>query len=274
MTLDNDAANDNQAGFTGHIKDTDTGLNYMQARYYDPVIGRFLSHDPVGFSENIPAFFNRYAYSFNDPINLADSTGMAPDNVMDSRSQSIADSVRNHPKDTAIVGGIVAGAVLSTAIPGPEDLAIAAVGATKIGQAIKGAISAKKLNLGSGDNPMPGAINVDNKLGEGVDVVADANALPFGTSSMDEVHAVNPNGFNPVNTESARVLKPGGTLSVTGTAKNPDIVPPSSSALSAMGLRQISQGPMSKQHSFGTQRMTDGRKLNANTSSTTVYRKD
>jgi len=41
VTMRNDSANDNQAGFTGHMKDSETGLNYMQARYYDPVIGRF-----------------------------------------------------------------------------------------------------------------------------------------------------------------------------------------------------------------------------------------
>jgi len=34
------AANDNQADYTGHIRDSSSGLNYMQARYYDPVIGR------------------------------------------------------------------------------------------------------------------------------------------------------------------------------------------------------------------------------------------
>jgi len=63
----NDAANDNQAAFTGHIKDSDTGLNYMQARYYDPVIGRFLSIDPVTFMDTgNPAMFNRYAYCYDD----------------------------------------------------------------------------------------------------------------------------------------------------------------------------------------------------------------
>ena len=71
------AANDNQSGFTGHIKDKSTGLNYMQARYYDPNIGRFLSIDPVTFMDTgNPNFFNRYAYTFNDPINLTDPTGM------------------------------------------------------------------------------------------------------------------------------------------------------------------------------------------------------
>ena len=68
-----------QPGFTGHIEDTATGLTYMQARYYDPAIGRFLSADPVGFAQGGPAYFNRYAYAFNDPVNLIDPTGQSPE---------------------------------------------------------------------------------------------------------------------------------------------------------------------------------------------------
>jgi len=77
ISLVNDAANDNQAGFTGHIKDTDTGLTYMQARYYDPVVGRFLSHDPEGFlSQGLdPDYFNRYMYTANNPVNAIDPDG-------------------------------------------------------------------------------------------------------------------------------------------------------------------------------------------------------
>ena len=74
-TLTNPASNNDQAGFTGHIKDSATGLTYMQARYYDPLIGRFLSIDPVGFSVGKPQMFNRYSYSFNDPINNIDPDG-------------------------------------------------------------------------------------------------------------------------------------------------------------------------------------------------------
>lgn len=71
------AANDNQGDFTGHIRDTGSGLTYMQARYYDPVIGRFLSVDPVTFLDtNLnPEYFNRYTYTANDPINFSDPTG-------------------------------------------------------------------------------------------------------------------------------------------------------------------------------------------------------
>ena len=67
---------DNQASFTGHIDDIATGLTYMQARYYDPNIGRFLSIDPVEFADTGDTrYFNRYSYTFNDPINAIDPDG-------------------------------------------------------------------------------------------------------------------------------------------------------------------------------------------------------
>ncbi|MEJ7805154.1 MAG: RHS repeat-associated core domain-containing protein, partial [Telluria sp.] len=45
-------------GFTGHVNDIDTGLTYMQQRYYDPVAGRFLSIDPVTTDSNTGGSFN------------------------------------------------------------------------------------------------------------------------------------------------------------------------------------------------------------------------
>ena len=47
---------------------------YMQARYYDPVIGRFYSNDPIGFRD--VHSFNRYAYANNNPYKYVDPTGM------------------------------------------------------------------------------------------------------------------------------------------------------------------------------------------------------
>uniref|UniRef100_UPI003566F328 RHS repeat-associated core domain-containing protein n=1 Tax=Arsukibacterium sp. TaxID=1977258 RepID=UPI003566F328 len=69
------AANKDEIDFTGHIKDSDTGLNYMQARYYDPVIGRFYSNDPAGFTASNPMMFNRYAYANNNPYKFVDPDG-------------------------------------------------------------------------------------------------------------------------------------------------------------------------------------------------------
>ncbi|MCV2886474.1 RHS repeat-associated core domain-containing protein [Aestuariibacter sp. AA17] len=67
-------------GYTGHKFDTDLGLSYMQARYYDPVIGRFYSNDPVDVLEHMGTHngihgFNRYAYANNNPYKYTDPDG-------------------------------------------------------------------------------------------------------------------------------------------------------------------------------------------------------
>lgn len=54
----------------------------MQQRYYDPVIGRFYSNDPVGFSASNPMMFNRYAYANNNPYKYVDPDGNAPIELM------------------------------------------------------------------------------------------------------------------------------------------------------------------------------------------------
>ncbi len=79
-TLNNVTANQDLAGFTGHIKDDATGLSYMQARYYDPVIGRFYSNDPVGSTGHLVSLqgvqgFNRYTYANNNPYKYTDPDG-------------------------------------------------------------------------------------------------------------------------------------------------------------------------------------------------------
>ena len=65
----------NGPGYTGHVNDPDTGLIYMQARYYDPVSARFLSVDPDAPSAGNPFNFNRYDYGANNPIKNIDPTG-------------------------------------------------------------------------------------------------------------------------------------------------------------------------------------------------------
>lgn len=62
-------------GFTGHVQDTATGLTYMQQRYYDPVVGRFLSVDPIVTDFNTGKLFGRYTYVDNNPYTKIDPDG-------------------------------------------------------------------------------------------------------------------------------------------------------------------------------------------------------
>jgi len=64
-------------GYTGHVMDGDTGLTYMQQRYYDQSIGRFLSVDPVMANSGSGANFNRYWYGNNNPYKFTDPDGRA-----------------------------------------------------------------------------------------------------------------------------------------------------------------------------------------------------
>ncbi|MDH3273691.1 MAG: polymorphic toxin-type HINT domain-containing protein [Gammaproteobacteria bacterium] len=62
-------------GYTGHQSDVATGLTYMQARYYDPVVGRFMATDPVGFTPDNPMSFNRFLYVNGNPYKYNDPDG-------------------------------------------------------------------------------------------------------------------------------------------------------------------------------------------------------
>ncbi len=63
-------------GFVGERYDADAGLQYLNARYYDPELALFIQPDwfPV---TDAGVGTNRYAYSFNDPVNKFDPNGNA-----------------------------------------------------------------------------------------------------------------------------------------------------------------------------------------------------
>lgn len=65
-------------GFTGHEHLDGLDFIHMNARVYDPDIGRFLSPDPTVPGAHNPQAFNRYTYAFNSPLNLVDPDGFEP----------------------------------------------------------------------------------------------------------------------------------------------------------------------------------------------------
>src|SRR5687767_7180336 len=72
------AAAANHLWFTGKPYESQSGLVYMGARYYDPVLGRFTGVDPAPFDELNLHSFNRYAYANNNPYKYVDEDGHSP----------------------------------------------------------------------------------------------------------------------------------------------------------------------------------------------------
>ena len=64
-------------GYTSHVHDDDD-LIYMQARYYDSALGRFLSVDPRAASAGELHSFSRYGYGNGNPYRFIDPDGQAP----------------------------------------------------------------------------------------------------------------------------------------------------------------------------------------------------
>ena len=70
--------NINPIRYRSYYYDTETGLYYLQSRYYDPQTGRFISADKTEYlgENNDLMSYNLYVYCSNNPIMFVDPTGM------------------------------------------------------------------------------------------------------------------------------------------------------------------------------------------------------
>jgi RHS repeat-associated protein len=113
--------------FTGQKYDIETGLYYYRARYYNPLLGRFIQADTIVQNTYDPQSWNRYAYVRNNPLKYTDPTGnMAEyDPATDSFSYSadkptlgVADAFNEHAEGVrdqvdriAIEGGLISAVI-------------------------------------------------------------------------------------------------------------------------------------------------------------------
>ena len=64
--------------YRGYVYDNETGFYYLQSRYYDPEIGRFINADGYVTTDVEPIAANMFAYCFNNPIAFSDYDGEDP----------------------------------------------------------------------------------------------------------------------------------------------------------------------------------------------------
>ena len=79
-----DPANFNPYRYRSYYYDAETGLYYLQSRYYDPVIGRFINADKYVSTGQGILSNNMFAYCVNNPVNRIDKTGTSLEDLWDA----------------------------------------------------------------------------------------------------------------------------------------------------------------------------------------------
>ncbi|MDD3400148.1 MAG: RHS repeat-associated core domain-containing protein [Eubacteriales bacterium] len=78
--------------YRGYVYDTETGWHYLQSRYYNPEVGRFISSDVLLSTGQGVLGHNSYAYCLNNPVNMSDEGGCRPFSI-----EKVADYISANP---------------------------------------------------------------------------------------------------------------------------------------------------------------------------------
>ena len=100
----------NPLRYRGYYYDTETGFYFLQSRYYDPTVGRFINADGQlsGVGGDMQGY-NLFAYCQNDPVNMSDPTGHWPQWIKNAAS-AVVNAVK---KAVTVVANTVKSAVSS-----------------------------------------------------------------------------------------------------------------------------------------------------------------
>ena len=104
----------NYYGYNGESTNTNTGYQYLRARYYNPVNGNFTTEDTnTGTTEN-PLTRNRYGYVNNNPLNYEDPTGHSLWSKIKSAASKVVSTVKKVAKKVVTTVKNVAKKVVNT----------------------------------------------------------------------------------------------------------------------------------------------------------------
>ena len=193
--------NINPFRYRGYYYDVETGLYYLQTRYYDPQAGRFLSPDSVDYiAPDIIGGLNLYAYCNNNPVMYSDPEGtfvwaliMAGIGAAASViGRAIGDLVSREPSTwQEYVGSAISGAVSGALAATGVGLAAAAV----VGS-VAGDTTTWALNVATGTET--------RSLGEvGRDMLENAAFSAMFSVGGNAIKSMKPDVLKPLIKETA-----------------------------------------------------------------------
>jgi RHS repeat-associated protein len=182
--------------YTAHERDETSSmrpLDYMHARYYSPLVGRFLSVDPMLNSAILrrPQSWNRYSYGWNTPVLLTDPTGervFLSGNVEDAL-QAVADALED-PTAAGMLIAVTRGGQTELRIVGDDYSSFSNGGENAAAQTIADAIqSTSSIRLFLGTNALNSGQNYPAHTDE-----VDKNGRPTN-GTRNSVISIDPAGF-------------------------------------------------------------------------------
>jgi len=99
--------------YRGYRYETETGLYYLQSRYYNPDWGRFINADADGGKIGELLSHNVFAYCMNNPVNLQDENGNFPSfNDIIQGAKNIVNTIEKHVVASIVTTVTVVAAVI------------------------------------------------------------------------------------------------------------------------------------------------------------------
>ena len=159
LTSEGSLAAANPIRYRGYYFDTETSLYYLQSRYYDPAVGRFINADNYATTYKTSTGANMFAYCLNNPANSKDNGGKFCWNIVIGAAVGAIMSVATQVATNVFQGNNWSDGLVSAAIVGAVGGAVAATGLGVIAQAaLTGAAAAV------GDAVQQGVDNGFNKI--------------------------------------------------------------------------------------------------------------
>ena len=138
--------------YCGEYYDTESGTIYLRARYYDPVIGRFISRDSYPGKNEDPLSLNLYTYCENNPIWGIDPSGhFKLPNWVKKAAGAVKDFASSTVGKVVIGTAVIATAAIVTVATGGAAAGVAGyLAAGALNGAIAGAASGTVIGAASG----------------------------------------------------------------------------------------------------------------------------